>query len=230
MINTRNRLLLAIGEAAVSDLAPVPASLTLRQRLDSDGPAELVYFIEDGVASVIADVEGKMAVELGIVGREGLVGLGVVYRDDENPYQTLIQVEGSAFVVPADRLRAVMDSQPHVHDLMLRFARAFSIQVASTALANGRAKLDERLARWLLMVSDRAGSTFTITHEFISVMLGVRRSGVTLAIQLLEGKGFIRATRGSVAILDRTGLIDVANGSYGFAERHYDRLLGSVGQ
>jgi CRP-like cAMP-binding protein len=107
-----------------------------------------------------------------------------------------------------------------------RYARAFSIQVATTALANGRSKLDERLARWLLMVSDRVGTTFPITHEFISLMLGVRRPGVTLAIQILEGKGMIRASRGSVTILDRHGLIGLANGSYGFAEAHYARLLG----
>jgi DNA-binding FadR family transcriptional regulator len=80
------------------------------------------------------------------------------------------------------------------------------------------------------MVGDRAGMSFTITHEFVSVMLGVRRSGVTLAIQILEGKGLIRATRGSVTIVDRAGLIEVANSSYGFAERHYERLLGGIAQ
>jgi CRP-like cAMP-binding protein len=230
MINTRNRLLLSLDDAALSALAPVSVPLALRQRLDIEGPAETVYFIEDGVASVIADVDGKMAVELGIVGREGMVGLGVVYRDDENPFVTLMQVEGTAFAVEAGRLRSLMDERSDVQNVMLRFARAFSIQVASTALANGRAKLDERLARWLLMVGDRAGMSFTITHEFVSVMLGVRRSGVTLAIQILEGKGLIRATRGSVTIVDRAGLIEVANSSYGFAERHYERLLGGIAQ
>lgn len=228
MINTRNRLLLSLDDAALTALAPVSVPLALRQRLDVDGPTESVYFIEDGVASVIADIDDKMAVELGVVGREGMVGIGVVYRDEESPFVSLVQVEGMAFVVDARRLRSVMDERSDVQNIMLRFARAFSIQVASTALANGRAKLDERLARWLLMVSDRAGTSFSITHEFISVMLGVRRSGVTLAIQILEGKGLIRATRGSVTIVDRAGLRHVANSSYGFAERHYERLLGGV--
>jgi hypothetical protein len=133
MINTRNRLLLSLDDAALSALAPVSVPLALRQRLDIEGPAETVYFIEDGVASVIADVDGKMAVELGIVGREGMVGLGVVYRDDENPFVTLMQVEGTAFAVEAGRLRSLMDERSDVQNVMLRFARAFSIQVASTA-------------------------------------------------------------------------------------------------
>jgi hypothetical protein len=76
------------------------------------------------------------------------------------------------------------------------------------------------------MVADRVGLSFPITHEFISIMLGVRRSGVTLAIQMLEGDGLIRAHRGSITILDRPGLVQIANGAYGFAEQHYERLLG----
>jgi len=120
-----------------------------------------------------------------------------------------------------------MERHDEIRRAFLRYARAFSIQVATTALANGRARLDERLARWLLMVQDRSGTTFPITHEFISVMLGVRRPGVTLAIQILEGNGLIEARRGVVTIVDRDGLIKLSNGAYGVAEKHYERLLGS---
>ena len=224
----QNRLLQLLSRQAIDMLSPQLVTLAMRQHLDGEAESGKVYFIETGVASVIADTNGNMAVELGIVGREGMIGLSVVYGDDQNPYQTIMQVEGSAMLVEAERLRRAIDDQPEVRALTLRFARAFSIQVAATALANGRAKLDERLARWLLMVSDRAGPHFAITHEFISVMLGVRRSGVTLAIQILEGKGLIRASRGSVSVLDREGLIAAANGAYGFAERHYARLLGAM--
>ena len=224
----QNRLLNLLDDEGVKALAPEPVQLAMRQRLDPVGESGQVFFIESGVASVIADADGKMAVELGIVGREGMIGLSVVYGDLDNPYQTIVQVEGAAMVVEAERLRQLIDKRADIRAIMLRFARAFSIQVASTALANGRAKLDERLARWLLMVADRAGSNFPITHEFISIMLGVRRSGVTLAIQILEGKGYIKASRGSIAILDRQGLLSSANGAYGFAERHYSRLLGEA--
>jgi CRP-like cAMP-binding protein len=222
----QNRLLRSLDLRAIEALAPELVMISMRQPLDSAAESGRVYFIESGVASVIADVDSKLAVELGIVGREGMIGLSVVYGDSENPYQTIMQVEGSAMVVAAERLSAIIDERREVRNVMLHFARAFSIQVASTALANGRSKLDERLARWLLMVSDRVGSTFPITHEFISIMLGVRRSGVTLAIQILEGKGYIKATRGSISLLDRPALVQAANGAYGFAERHYARLLG----
>jgi hypothetical protein len=155
-----------------------------------------------------------------------MVGLGVVYGDDVSPYHTIMQIEGGGRRVEVAEVKRLIDRDPEARQILLRFARAFSIQVASTALANGRAKLDERLARWLLMVGDRAGMSFPITHEFISIMLGVRRSGVTVALQLLEGDGLIRATRGSVTLLDREGLLKAANGAYGFAEAHYARLLG----
>lgn len=87
--------------------------------------------------------------------------------------------------------------------------------MASTSIANGQALLEERLARWLLMVGDRLGSSFQIAHEFLAAMLAVRRSGVTLALQVLEGKGMIRSTRGNVAITDRDGLLARANGAHG---------------
>lgn len=210
----------SLGEGEFVDLA-------LRHPLDAaGGEAGFVYFMESGIASVVAGTEGRAAVELGIIGREGMTGLGVVYGDDQHPFQTFIQVEGSAQRFPMAGFKTALETRPAMRALMLRYARAFSIQVATTALANGRSKLDERLCRWLLMVSDRVGRQFSITHEFIALMLAVRRSGVTLAIQILEGKGLIRASRGSITIVDREGLTAMANGAYGFAEREYKRLIG----
>jgi CRP-like cAMP-binding protein len=212
---------------ALAALGPLERiSLPVRTRLDTMNGVASVYFIEDGVASVVADVEGKLVVELGIVGREGMIGLNVVYGDAEDPFHVFMQVEGSALRADAEAVSKAMDASAELRSLLLRYARASSIQVATTALANGRSKLDERLARWLLMVSDRVGTTFPITHEFISIMLGVRRPGVTLAVQILEGNGLIKATRGTIIILDREGLIELAHGAYGVAERHYERLLG----
>jgi CRP-like cAMP-binding protein len=217
-----------MGAEAVAALGPLErVSLPIRTRLDTMNGAASVYFIEDGVASVVADVDNKLVVELGIVGREGLIGLNVVYGDSEDPFHVFMQVDGSAMRADAEAVRSAMSTNPEFRSLLLRYARAFSIQVATTALANGRSKLDERLARWLLMVSDRVGTTFPITHEFISIMLGVRRPGVTLAVQILEGNGLIKATRGTIVILDREGLVELAHGAYGFAEHHYQRLLGA---
>ena len=222
-----NQLLHRLSATAVDRLGELTTvSLAMRQHLDGPALSQHAYFLESGVASVIADVDGKLAVELGIIGSEGMVGLHLVYGDTESPYQTIIQVEGNAVQVEAAKLTSLLDDDPVARAVFMTFARAFSIQVASTALANGRNKLDERLARWLLMVSDRTGATFPITHEFISIMLGVRRSGVTLAVQLLEGKGLIKAGRGRVTVVDRQGLVEAAGGAYGFAEFHYKRLLG----
>lgn len=213
------------------DLASLGAgelvSLELRQDLaGSDRQQPCVYFMERGIASVVAEVVEGRGVELGVVGREGMVGVGIVYGDAGRPFRIFMQMEGAAYRFSAERMTAAMAERPTLRRLMLRYARTFSIQVATTALANGRSKLDERLCRWLLMVGDRAGPRFNITHEFIAVMLAVRRSGVTLALQTLEGKGLIRAMRGSITIVDRNGLIAMANGAYGFAEREYKRLLG----
>lgn len=220
-----NKLLQRASSDDLAALGPLERlELPVRTRIGVSD--EAAYFIEYGVASVIADADGKPAIELGIVGSEGMVGLAAIYEDALDPFTNVMQVEGVALRVDGTTLQRAMTARPTLRTLLLRFARAFSIQVSSTALVNGRSKLDERLARWLLMVSDRVGPHYGITHEFISVMLGVRRSGVTLAIQMLEGEGLIRATRGSIAILDRDGLIEAANGAYGFAEQHYQRLLG----
>jgi CRP-like cAMP-binding protein len=107
------------------------------------------------------------------------------------------------------------------------YVQAFMSQTAQTALTNGRAKLEERLARWILMAHDRTdGDTLDLTHEFLALMLGVRRPGVTIAMHFLEGAGLIRSTRRAILIVDRDGLEQHADGSYGVPEAEYERLLG----
>jgi CRP-like cAMP-binding protein len=222
-----NKLLRRLSAEALAALGPLErVTLPIRTQLNPSGEPDGVFFIEEGVASVVSHIDGKLAVELGMVGSEGFVGHNLAYGDEVEPFHALMQVDGSALRADVAQMRDAIATVEEVRRLLLRYARAFAIQVATTAMANGRSKLDERLARWLLMASDRAGTTFPITHEFISVMLGVRRPGVTLAVQILEGKGLIRATRGAITIIDRDGLVELANGAYGFAEAHYERLLG----
>lgn len=225
----QNRLLSQMSNEDFDSLGSFePVMLSLREQLEPSGEGAVhIYFLEDGIASVVVETDGKPVAELGVVGREGFVGHGVVYGDVGTPFQVFMQAGGMAHRFDRKRVEAAIAERSGVRSLLLRYVRSFSIQVATTALANGRSSLDERLCRWLLMVSDRIGPSFNITHEFISVMLAVRRSGVTLAVQVLEGKGLIRATRGSISILDRGGLITAANGAYGFAEREYERLLGA---
>lgn len=127
----------------------------------------------------------------------------------------------------ADDLRDLLLLSQPLRQIAQRFVQVFMTQVGQTALANGRAKIDERLARWLLMAQDRLDDAgLQLTHEFIALMLGVRRPGVTEAINELEGRGLIRSTRGDLRVIDRKGLEAVAGGIYGVPESEYVRLIG----
>jgi CRP-like cAMP-binding protein len=204
---------------------PLPA----RQLLEpANIPTAAVYFVEHGLASVVARAPSGKEIEVGVIGSEGMTGIGVVQGDTQSVFETFMQIEGAGFRLSADRLRQAIAGSRTLGQLLNLDARAFSVQLAATALANGRTKLEERLARWLVMVQDRVGSdTFNLTHDFLATMLGVRRPGVTVALQLLEGKGLIRSSRAAIVILDRAGLIASSNGAYGLPEAEYRRLLDS---
>lgn len=200
--------------------------LAVRQTLEpADTRIEFVYFIEEGVASVVAQTSGQREIEVGLIGPEGMTGISLLTSDDQSPFETFIQVEGTGYRLAADRLVQAIASSEELRAVLVRYARVFYLQVAATSVSNGNSKLEERLARWLLMVGDRAGASFHITHAFLATMLAVRRSGVTLSLQVLEGRGLIRSGRGTVTILDRAGLIDASNGAYGLAEREEVRLF-----
>jgi CRP-like cAMP-binding protein len=175
---------------------------------------EHVYFIERGVASIVAN--GSHPIEVGMIGREGMIGTSVLLGNSGGmPYDIYMQVAGNGQQMPADRLREAVAKSPTLHQVLLRYVHAFIIQATQTALANGRGKIEERLARWLLMVHDRIdGDELTLTHEFLSIMLGVRRSGVTTALHELERKGLIEHRRSFIAIIDREGLEESSNGTY----------------
>lgn len=190
-------------------------------------PIEFVYFPEEGMLSVVSRLETSRDVEVGVVGREGMSGTPLLLNDRRSTYATNVQVSGSAHRLPAAALIKALGASRQLHDHLLRFVRAAEIQTASTASANGRAKLEERLARWLLMTHDRLDSDrLDVTHELLATMLACRRPGVTVALHQIEGKGLIRSNRGNVVIVDRHGLEQAANGSYGLAESEYARLLG----
>jgi CRP-like cAMP-binding protein len=185
-----------------------PVDLPIRKTLETRRKRiEHVYFPESGFASVVANGSDKPSIEVGIIGREGMTGLAVVLGADRAQHSTYIQVAGNGHRVSAARLREVDAQSPALHRAMLRYAYAFLAQTTTTALANGRSKIEERLARWLLMAQDRlGGETLTLTHEFLGLMLGTHRPGVTLALQGLERAGFITTRRGKITIIDRKAL------------------------
>jgi CRP-like cAMP-binding protein len=214
----KNRVLSRLSRADFALLQPhlAPVDLPLLTPLEtSNKRIDAVYFPESGFASVVADGSGKRGIEVGIIGREGMTGLAVVMDNDRSPHDTYIQAAGAGHRISASKLRIAMGQSVYLHRSLLRYAHAFLIQTAQTALANARSKNTERLARWLLMADDRIeGGELPLTHKFLSIMLGVQRPAVTVAIGVLERAGLIHAGRGVIAIADRQGLIRLANGTY----------------
>ena len=210
---TSNRILSALTQTDFQLLEPrlETIDLPVRKQLEkAKKRVEHVYFMESGMASVVAD--GGRKLEVGIVGREGMTGLSVVLTSrDPAPHETFIQIAGKGMRIVADDLRDAIGTSVPLHHAMLRYANAFMIQTTETAIANGRGKAEQRLARWLLMVDDRIdGSELPLTHEFLAIMLGVQRPGVTLALQDLERTGLISHRRSFISIVDRKGLEEFA--------------------
>ena len=176
---------------------------------------DYVYFVEAGFASVVANGSSKPSIEVGIIGREGMTGLAIVMGQQRASHDTYVQVAGKGQRIKSSKLREAYERSNSLHRAMLHYAHAFLLQTTTTALANGRSNIEERLARWLLMADDRIdGDQLPLTHEFLSLMLGVRRSGVTTALQALEKKGLISRKRGTILILDRKALEMRSNGTY----------------
>lgn len=230
-IRYRNVLLNHLGVEDIALLQPhlTAEVLALRRRLaEADRKIERVYFLESGIASIVSHVRHAVPIEIGIIGREGVTNLPVLMGTDRSPSQTFMQLSGTGFSIDADRLREAMEQSPSLSLVLVRFAHVYMMQVGSTVLANGRGTVTERLSRWLLMAHDRIdGDNLNLTHEFLAVMLGVRRSGVTVALQHLKQRGLTSNTRGQVRITDRAGLETAANGYYGTSESEFVRLFGA---
>lgn len=204
--------------------------LNLRQRLQSTNRrVEHVYFVETGVLSVLAVGADRRQVEVALIGREGMTGCNLIYGIDKSPCDIVVQVAGQGFAIAAEDFRKLMATAAGFASCVNRFAHGLSIQILHGGLASAHGKIDERLARWLLMVHDRIdGDEMSITHETMALMLGVRRAGVTISIQQLEAVGAIRAARGLVCILDRPKLEACSKGLYGQPELELARLFPPV--
>ena len=192
-------------------------------------PIEHVYFSESGMVSVVAEKADGRSIEVGIYGREGMGATCVLLGSDRTPHHHFMQIAGSGFKIKTSTFLRIVGECLPLRDLVLRFVHVFMTQTAQSALVNGSSVVEERLARWVLMCRDRLDADeFAITHDFLSMMLGVRRSSVTDALHLLEGSQLIKATRGNIRILDRNRLEHAAGASYGVPEAEYRRLIGPV--
>jgi CRP-like cAMP-binding protein len=227
---SRNRLLSSLSPADFSLLQPNLESVVLAVRQVLETPnrrIDDVYFIDSGFASVVAIQAKQTKAEIGLIGREGMTGLAVVLGNHRSPQSTYIQAAGQGRRIDAFELRKAMNSSPSLQGLLLKYVQAFMTQTTHTAVANACAKLDQRLARWILMADDRVqGSSLPLTHEFLSLMLGVRRAGVTEALHALESRGLIGSSRGAILVRNRKGIERRAGGTYGVPEAEFRRLVG----
>ena len=219
MRSYRNHLL---SQLPAAELAQLEQDLTLvelplrAEMISPDGPIEYLHFVEAGLGSEVAIDGVRDQIEVGVIGRDGVIGLPVVLGRNRTPHRTFIQIAGHAFRIPTDKLVPALEVNPILRAALLAYTHSFMLQLAQTALANGRFKIQPRLARWILMCHDRIdGDDIPITHEFLGLMLGIRRAGVTEALAALEVQGVIHPGKGKILIKDRRSLEKIAGSIYG---------------
>src|SRR3954447_18735953 len=202
--------------------------LPLRMILhEMGGPIDHCYFTDGGITSLLVRLEDGALIETGVVGTEGFAGApALMGLADSAPNTSMIQMPGMGLRIASGVLRDEMLRRPALLDRVHRFTQVLYIQVAHTAACNAHHTLQERLARWLLMAHDRAESNaLPLTQEFISMMLAVRRPGVTVAARSLQTTGAIDYQRGRVVVLDRQRLEEASCECYGIVREYYRRIL-----
>jgi len=220
-----------LGSMSASDIARLAPHLSLvdlprNQTLHAPGKTvEMVYFLEDGICSVVAAMAGGETVEVGIVGRDGFVGFPAVLGTDSMPNRCFMQIPGYGFRVKSAILAEQSEASSTLRACLFRSLQGQLVQTAQTAACNRVHNLHRRLARWLLMCRDRVQTDcVVITQELLATMLGTRRSSVTVAARILQKAGLITYTRGHVTIEDLAGLKDAACECYQVAHDEYVRL------
>ncbi len=184
---------------------------------------ESVYFVNSGIVSWLATLEDGNTVEAGVIGSEGLAGVAVLLGAQSTPNQAIIQAEGSALRIASSDLTTEFRRNGELNRMILRFVHSMFTQVAQTAACNRLHTLDQRLARWLLMSHDRVeGDAFSMTQDFLSRMLGVRRAGVSVSANSLKQKGLIDYRRGDIHILNRAGLEVASCECYEIVKQEYE--------
>lgn len=228
----RNLLLQSLAPDDFDMLAPFLECrpLARRQQLIEPGePIAHVWFPEHGLGSLVAATPEGHSAEVGIVGRDGLSGVPLLLGSDRTMQRLLVQSEGVGWRIPAAPFLAALHQSRPLHWSLLRYVQALTTQAGHTALSNAVHTVEERLARWLLMAHDRSdGDELALTHEFLALMLAVRRPTVTTSLHVLEGMGLIRSLRGLVVFRDRAGLEALAADAYGIPEAEYGALIGPL--
>lgn len=225
-----NKLLAGMGEGDLRLLCPFlhRQSIKARHYLQRRGqPLEEAHFIESGVVSLIVDPRNSGPLEIGTVGKEGLIGAYAALIPGPSSHDCLVQVDGTSLTIAIADLSRSLEASATLREYLYRYLATRMIQLGETAYANGRAKVPQKLARWLLMYQDRlCTAELPLTHESMSLMLGVRRASITTALHGLEAEGWLRTHRGTVIVRDRAGLEQYCSPFYGQAEAAYELIMG----
>jgi CRP-like cAMP-binding protein len=233
LASERNLLLSLLPESSYAALAPYlePVALHARQvAWRPEGPIHAVYFPRSAVFSVLTPLHGHSPVESATVGYEGIIGVPVVLGVNVSHSLAVVQIDGDAARVEAGRFREWLANQAEsTRSIFLRYAYVLLEQTAQSVACNRKHALEERCARWLLATRDRVGADeFSLTHQFLAAMLGVRRASVTVALGLLQQKGFLTYSRGHLRVLDTNGLEETSCECYRVVRAEQERIMGGA--
>lgn len=226
-----NRLLMALPPADYKKIMPdlKPVRLKVPEVLyEASATIEHVYFPQSSMISMLTITEPGTTLEIGMVGREGMVGVPVLLGIPRTPYRAIVQIPDGAFTMKANALRERLTQLPSLQNLLLRYAHAFLIQISQSAVCNRFHTTEQRLCRWLLAARDSTTSiSLPFTQEFLSHMMGGPRTGVTMVVGALESAGLIRHRRGQINLLDLRGLEERACECYKVVKNEYEALFQS---
>lgn len=227
-----NRILAALLATEYNRLLPRLEHVSLKHGeivYRADQEIEEVYFPEDAVVAMVDTTEDRRTIEVGVVGREGLVGINIFLGGVVTPDKAVVQLPGGAMRMKSKDLRKELRFGSPLQQLLLSYTRTFLAVISQSVACSQHHDLEQRLARWLLTMNDYADSRgFLMVHESIAAMLGVRRAGITEAASRLQAAALISYRRGRISVLDRRGLEKKSCECYRFIRQQYGRLHGAL--
>jgi CRP-like cAMP-binding protein len=230
---TENRILNALPNEEYKRLAPYLDFIETKHGqilYQTNQTIDYVYFPDKAMISLVSQMADGGSVEVGVVGFEGIAGLPFVLGVEESPHETMVQIQDGAARMPAHVLREEFKRGGLLQDVLLRYTQSLLLLTSQVAACNRAHSVEERLARWLLMCSDRClCEDMALTHELLAMMLGVRRAGVTTAAVALQADGLIHYSRGHIQITDRQGLENYACECYPRIKAEFDRVTSGAG-
>jgi CRP-like cAMP-binding protein len=226
----KNQLLGILSDEHYGRLSPYLTKVSLESGQVLYEPNEIMdfaYFPSTAMISIVSIMEDGATTEIGLIGSEGMVGLPIILGGKQTISQAIVQVAGDCWKLSGTVLLREFNQTPELQHLLLMYTQARLTQVSQSAACNRQHKIEERLARWLLSVHDCVRTNeIPLTQEFVANMLGVRRSGVTIAANSLQQSGMIRYRRGKITLTDHNGLKKTACECYPLVQSEYMRILG----